>query len=240
VHAITDMLRTVLGASIQLQIDIRDTSPVVEADAAQFDTALVNMAVNARDAMVGEGRLSLTVEATPATGPRQGSSASRSPTRQRHRARGCATHLRALLHHQGVGQGTGLGLSQVYGFAKQSGGEVGVHTELGSGTTFTLSLPRSNAPLPAPPERAPGERARHRGRVLIVEDNEQVREFACHLLEDLGYQTSEAADADQALALLERAEPPVDLMFSDVMMPGMGGSNSAPWFESGGPRSGSC
>jgi CheY-like chemotaxis protein len=132
---------------------------------------------------------------------------------------------------KGVGQGTGLGLSQVFGFAKQSGGEVLVDSSLGSGTTFTLFLPRVRAQiapqavLPEPASLADG----HGTRVLVVEDNLEVGAFATQALQELGYDTRWVTDAEQALQVLapsslaKPSERPFDIVFSDVVMPGMNG-----------------
>ena len=128
-----------------------------------------------------------------------------------------------------VGKGTGLGLSQVYGFAKQSGGDVAVESEVGRGTTFTLYLPR--AQREAADEDRPGIEANQsealfeqdRGRrVLVVEDNVEVGRFSTQILADLGYDTTLAKNANEALKLLDEANP-FDVVFSDVIMPGMNG-----------------
>jgi CheY-like chemotaxis protein len=127
-----------------------------------------------------------------------------------------------------VGKGTGLGLSQVYGFAKQSGGDVAVESELGKGTTFTLYLPKveQDVELGDAKQRAygTGEDESGRGcRVLVVEDNIEVGRFSTQLLQDLGYETTWAANASEALKLLEEDHKRFDVVFSDVVMPGMSG-----------------
>jgi CheY-like chemotaxis protein len=127
-----------------------------------------------------------------------------------------------------VGQGTGLGLSQVFGFTKQSQGEVTVDSEVGRGTSFTLYLPRvspvrEESDADAGPHRGKTE---GRGRVLVVEDNTQVGEFASQLIEDFGYETTWVSGGQAALDLLEGGEA-VDLVFSDVVMPGMSGVDLA-------------
>ncbi len=125
-----------------------------------------------------------------------------------------------------VGKGTGLGLSQVYGFAKQSGGDVSVESEVGRGTTFTLYLPSAER---APDEddtggQSEGTAEAGRGRrVLVVEDNVEVGTFSTQILSDLGYVTTWAANADEALRLLDETPDAFDVVFSDVVMPGMSG-----------------
>ncbi len=231
-NAITDMLRTVLGARIQIRTEVDCEQCFVEADVTQFETALVNMAVNARDAMDGEGTLTIRVAATEhATAPAS-------------HAGGAAGHVEVSITDTGsgispdeiphifepffttkeVGKGTGLGLSQVYGFAKQSGGDVVVESEVGRGTTFILSLPKSRAPEVADAtvgDRVPSEGGRGR-RVLVVEDNEDVGRFSTQILQDLGYETTWAMNAHDALKRLE-GDRAFDVVFSDVVMPGMTG-----------------
>jgi PAS domain S-box-containing protein len=235
IQAISDMLRTIVGARIRIVIDIACERCFVEADVTQFETALVNMAVNARDAMNGEGTLRVHVE-----------SLSRMPSLRRHaggRGRFVAVSISDTgsgippdrLSHifepffttKEVGKGTGLGLSQVYGFAKQSGGDVAVESTLGKGTTFTLYLPRTERNVTSDTEddaRGPGPDEDGRGRrVLVVEDNIEVGRFSTQLLQDLGYETTWAANAGEALTLLEEDATRFDVVFSDVVMPGMSG-----------------
>jgi two-component system NtrC family sensor kinase len=123
-----------------------------------------------------------------------------------------------------VGKGTGLGLSQVYGFAQQSGGTATIASEPGRGTTVTLYLPRTHEAVAAPPEapRAPeaAPRRERRGRVLLVEDNADVAEIARGRLEEFGYEVAHAPDAGAARLMLRQAEGSVDLVFSDIVMPG--------------------
>ncbi len=124
-----------------------------------------------------------------------------------------------------VGKGTGLGLSQVFGFAKQSGGDIAVESRLGRGTTFTLYMPEvepARNEEAAPIEKGvPTEGAGQ--RVLVVEDNVDIGRFATQILQDLGYETTWAANADEALARLGEDGSGFDAVFSDVVMPGMNG-----------------
>jgi PAS domain S-box-containing protein len=235
IRAVADMLHTIVGARIRIVTDIACERCLVEADVTQFETALVNMAVNARDAMNGEGTLRVHVE-----------SLSRMPSLRGHaggRGRfvavsisdtGSGIPLDRLSHifepfftTKEVGKGTGLGLSQVYGFAKQSGGDVAVESTVGQGTTFTLYLPRTERGIVAE-DSGTGHRTNSdeegRGcRVLVVEDNLEVGRFSTQLLQDLGYETTWAANASEALTLLEEDAGRFDVVFSDVVMPGMSG-----------------
>jgi len=232
VRAIADMLRTVVGSRIELVVDAGDADCFVEADAGQFETALVNMAVNARDAMEGQGRLTIAIG--PATniprvrghGPAAGAFVAVTVADTGHGiAPDRIPHIfEPFFTTKEVGKGTGLGLSQVYGFAKQSGGEVAVDSRVGEGTTFTMYLPRVDAPAAASAanDAAPSVPTR-RGHVLIAEDNEQVGSFSTQLLAELGFETTWAGNADAALRLLEENAGRYQAVFSDVVMPGMSG-----------------
>lgn len=229
---VADMLQTVVGSRVTLMTDTRCADCFVEADATQFETALVNMAVNARDAMEGEGRLTIAVRQAEAV-PR---------VRGHRRAQGTFVAVSVADTGSGiapdqvqhifepffttkeVGKGTGLGLSQVYGFAKQSGGEVDVESRPGEGTTFTLYLPRVAAPEEQAEVEAPtGDSSMVRGHVLLVEDNEQVGEFSTRILRELGFETTWAENGDAALKELEAHPDRFAAVFSDVVMPGMTG-----------------
>jgi len=233
VRGLGDVLRTIVGARIQIVMDIAADNCFVETDVTQFETALVNIAVNARDAMAGDGTLTIRVGTRTdlPTGPghpgRSGSFVAVSLTDT---GSGIAPdRIRQIFEPfyttKEVGKGTGLGLSQVYGFAKQVGGDVAVESELGRGSTFTLYLPRVEyqaAEVKTPP-RGPVQQDTGGGRrVLVVEDNVEVGTFSTQILQDLGYETTWAANADEALALLAGGLP-VDVVFSDVLMQGKSG-----------------
>ncbi|WP_423605245.1 ATP-binding protein [Sphingomonas sp. MS122] len=230
VARIVEMLTTVVGARISIDTDFKLAPAPVKADLVQFETALVNMAVNARDAMDGEGSILLRVDASDEIPAMPGHPA----VPGAFIAVGIADSGVGLAEDQivrifepfyttkAIGKGTGLGLSQVYGFAKQSGGDVRVDSSPGRGATFTLYLPRaSDADLAREPEpqmeTVEGDGS---GRILVVEDNENVGEHASQLLCDLGYETVRAPDARSALLALEQASEPFDLVLSDVVMPG--------------------
>jgi len=232
VRSIAEMLGTLTGARITIVTHLPEQVCLVNADPSQFDTALVNMAVNARDAMNGEGTLTITVapvEKIPAV---------------RHHAAVHGAFVAISIADTGsgiaadrldhvfepfyttkeVGQGTGLGLSQVLGFAKQSGGDVTLSSTVGKGSTFVLYLPRvatavrsTLSPVPANLlEEGQGT------RVLVVEDNVDVGSFSIQALAELGYAPVLAVNALEALAMLGAGEA-FDVVFSDVVMPGMSG-----------------
>ena len=231
---IAEMLGTMIGARIRMTTDLDAGPCFVEADASQFETALVNLVVNARDAMDGEGTLTIrvgTVREIPAIRlharePVPSVAISVTDTGTGIPADRLVQIFEPFFTTKGVGKGTGLGLSQVFGFAKQSGGDVEVASEPGRGSTFTLYLPQVEAgrSRPAPSLHRPAAQAETGGgrRVLVVEDNVEVGTFSTQLLQDLGYETTWAANGTEALAILER-EGEFHVVFSDVVMPGMSG-----------------
>ena len=232
-RAIADLLDTVTGARIRVVAEIPDSPCFVRADLSQFDTALVNMAVNARDAMDGEGALTLRLTCGGTLPPIRGHAGSTQPFAAISlidTGTGIAPEMLERIFEpffttKEVGRGTGLGLSQVFGFAKQSGGDIAVSSVVGEGKTFTLYLPEVAAET-AEREEAVEATASPVGtgqRVLVVEDNVEVGTFATQILEDLGYETTWAATAEEALDRLGSKGADFDVVFSDVVMPGMGG-----------------
>ncbi|GJD93140.1 response regulator [Methylobacterium iners] len=234
VQAVTDMLRTIVGSRVQIVTALPQEPCFVEADVSQFETALINMAVNARDAMGGEGRLTIDVVEVAAMPPIRGHGGS--PGRfvavsLADTGHGIPEDRLSLIFEpffttKEVGKGTGLGLSQVFGFAKQSGGDVAVESEVGRGTTFGLYLPQAEGQRAPVKEADPLQVEAHmhgRGRrVLVVEDNVEVGRFSTQILQDLGYETVWAANGEEALRRLDEADA-FDVVFSDVVMPGMSG-----------------
>jgi PAS domain S-box-containing protein len=226
------MLRTLTGSRIVVDLQTGDVPLLVRVDRSQFDTAIVNMAVNARDAMSGEGTLTIAVEeanSIPATRshaavPGQFIAVVLTDTGLGIPADRVGRIFEPFFTTKGVGHGTGLGLSQVFGFAKQSSGDVLVRSELGTGSTFTLYLPKAmveehhSAHIEDP--IAPLAQG---SCILVVEDNSEVGDFATQALAELGYKTHLAVDAASALAELGRDGAGYDLVFSDVVMPGMSG-----------------
>ncbi|HZB61591.1 MAG TPA: ATP-binding protein [Microvirga sp.] len=233
VRALSDMLLTIVGARIQVVTEIACDRCFVEADITQFETALVNMAVNARDAMEGEGTLTMQVRTLSGMSPsreREGRAGAFVAVSISDTGSGIAPDKFGQIFEpfyttKEVGKGTGLGLSQVYGFAKQSGGDIAVESQVGRGATFTLYLPQVERKMAEAQASARGPAQEDTGdgrRVLVVEDNVGVGTFSTQMLQDLGYETTWAANADEALALLAGGLP-VDVVFSDVLMPGKSG-----------------
>jgi len=232
-RAVADLLETVAGARIDVVTELPDRACFVRVDVSQFETALVNMAVNARDAMDGVGTLTLRLRYGATLPPIRGHAGAAGPfaavsiadTGAGIPADALARIFEPFFTTKEVGKGTGLGLSQVFGFAKQSGGDVAVESEPGRGTTFTLYLPEvepgeREEPPTEPAEAAAGGAGR---RVLVVEDNVDVGRFATQILEDLGYETTWATNAGEALSTLGADGAGFDAVFSDVVMPGMNG-----------------
>ena len=231
-RVISDMLGTLTGSRIVIGIDLPDTACFTNVDPSQLDTALVNMAVNARDAMDGAGRIDVSVRtatfipavrAHPAV-PGRFVAISMTDTGSGIHPDKLERIFEPFFTTKGVGQGTGLGLSQVFGFAKQSDGDIIVESEVGRGTTFTLYLPEV-APSDIVPAHDSIETLAdgHGTCVLVVEDNRDVGVFTTQSLAELGYVTIWAADAQEALIELERDSSRFDIVFSDVVMPGMNG-----------------
>jgi signal transduction histidine kinase/CheY-like chemotaxis protein len=230
VAAIVDMVGTLTGARIEIVTRVPGEPCFVEADPSQFDTAIVNLAVNARDAMAGQGRLTVTVEASghPTEDDADGGAVVTVSVADT----GCGIApddldriFEPFFTTKGVGHGTGLGLSQVFGFAKQSGGGIRVESRSGRGSTFLLSLPRvAGMSRVSLVEGEPEPLVDGHGTcVLVVEDNVDVGSFATQALADLGYHTVWAADAEAALVELATDAGRFDVVFSDVVMPGMDG-----------------
>jgi PAS domain S-box-containing protein len=224
--AVRDLLESSVGGAIKLEMAIAADVWAVETDPGEFELALVNIAVNARDAMPDGGTLSVRAQGlsldgngiVPLTGDFVALSLSDTGT-------GIPPDVLAKVFEpffttKDVGKGTGLGLSQVYGFARQSGGDVHISSRPGAGTTVTLYLPRSHtsAVAVAPPQPA-GDAIRGGGVVLVVEDNPQVGEVSTLLLEQLGYSVVRADRPSTGFEVLARRDDIV-LVFSDIVMPG--------------------
>jgi PAS domain S-box-containing protein len=243
VRSLEDLLRRTLGENVQLHLDLEPGLWPAHSDANQLESALLNLAINARDAMPAGGRLTLRTEnarveppaaaaATPAADAPEpgdyvmlavGDTGVGMSDDVRERA------IDPFFTTKPQGQGTGLGLSMVYGFVKQSRGHLRLDSEPGRGTTVRLYLPRSQDAVEAPDDRAaagepaPVEAAQS---VLVVEDDPGVRLLIIEVLHRLGHQVSEAADGPAALPLLQRLRR-LDLLVTDVGLPGLNGRELA-------------
>jgi signal transduction histidine kinase len=237
VLGMSDLMARTLGEEVVVETVLGAGLWRTEADAAQLESALVNLAVNARDAMGGGGRLTVETANTyldsdyaDAAGARPGQYVMIAVTDTGEGMSQAVIEkaVEPFFTTKPVGKGTGLGLSQVYGFVKQSGGHLKIYSELGLGTTVKIYLPRlfgaDAAPEAPRAARPPGGEANR--TVLVAEDDERVRLFAVEALRDLGYRVVEADSAMRALARL-KAEPDVALLLTDIIMPETNGRQLA-------------
>lgn len=221
VEQIAGMLRSLVGARVQINVQVPGQDSYVEADLNQFEIALVNLVVNARDATHDQGNITICV--SPASEAEGWIEIAVGDDGHGIAATDLERIFDPFYTTKAQGKGTGLGLSQVKGFVHQSGGSLQVRSTLGKGSTFITSLPAVSAPGVVTPELPAQAPAHTNGHVLVVEDNIQVREFTATLLEDMGYTTSLAHNAEAALALLEAGREHIDVVLADVVMPGMSG-----------------
>ena len=218
----TELLDRTLGERIDVRTELAAEACPVEADRAQLESALLNVSVNARDAMPDGGILTIRTEAhhDPSTGAMIAIRVADTGTGMDENTLNRA--IEPFFTTKSTGKGTGLGLSQVYGFASQSGGDVRIESALGQGTTVTLLMPCSRASAKPQVDQDQGfMEIRRRGRILLVEDNEEVGEFAEVLLSELGHQVTRAMSGEKALELARMKR--FDAVFTDVVMPGMSG-----------------
>jgi signal transduction histidine kinase/CheY-like chemotaxis protein len=222
VAGMTDLLDRTMGERIKIETTLARSTPPVTVDRNQLQSAILNIASNARDAMPDGGTLSIRVSEVRSEAGERMATISVTDTGAGMDADTASRIFEPFFTTKKTGQGTGLGLSQVYGFATQSGGEVFVDSEPGHGTTVTLLLPCSEGGVTAAPHaEEPVLPAQPRAEILVVEDNEDVGQFAETLLTELGHSVTLATSGEEALELARAHD--YDVVFSDVVMPGMGG-----------------
>jgi signal transduction histidine kinase/CheY-like chemotaxis protein len=238
---VSEILTRSLGENIELETISGAGLWSVEADVSELESALLNLALNARDAMPNGGKL--TIESSNAyldddycrqhAGLKPGQYVLVAVT-DNGAGMSAETIEKAFdpfFTTKETGKGTGLGLSQVYGFIKQSGGHIKIYSETGEGTSVKLYLPRHDGEHVDVPVEVPADSERGRGEtILIVEDDDGVREYAAEILRDLNYQVLEARDSESALKLFD-AEKNFDLLLTDVVLPGMNGREMASEME---------
>lgn len=229
VAAMSDLLLHTLGETIAVETKVAPDAWTIEVDVNQMENALLNLAVNARDAMPDGGRLTIAVDNVVIDteesdiAPGQYLAISMTDTGEGMDANTLAHAIEPFFTTKEVGRGTGLGLSMVYGFIKQSGGHVRVQSDPGHGTRVLLYLPRHHGYVAANEDEVPGRaKALTGGRetILLCEDDDNVRAYSVEVLRELGYRVIPAIDGAAALAALEAVESPVDLLFTDVILPG--------------------
>ena len=221
-----DMMRRVLGPRAQIVTEIEAALWSTTVDPSQLNNVLLNLAINARDAMPDGGTLTIRAQNVPLGSPLLSTQAPGDYVMLEVADTGCgmpeAVRQRAFepfFTTKPTGQGTGLGLSMAYGFVKQSGGEIVLKSEPGAGTSVKIFLQRSQAEPEAESEHAQAPLYGGLETILVVEDEEDVRSSTVELLSALGYQVYQAEDAAHAVALID-AGTQIDLVFSDVIMPG--------------------
>jgi PAS domain S-box-containing protein len=211
-NVLRDVLNSGLGSTMSLTIDVADDVWNIVVDPNEFETALVNLVVNARDAMPEGGSVIISAKNVP---EKAEVAISVEDTGVGIPDDIAAKVFDPFFTTKAVGKGTGLGLSQVHGFAHQAGGTVGLKSVLGSGTTITICLPKAAG---QPTSEQAQVSSKGSGTVLLVEDNPEVATVSTGLLEQLGYHVRWATNASAALAELENDG--IDIVFSDVVMPG--------------------
>ena len=231
VTSMSDLLGGTLGPGIKIVLDIAKDLPRAMADPNQVEMALLNLAVNARDAMAEGGVLTISAR-TEEIGPNGKLAAGRyvrlavSDTGTGMDAETLARAVEPFFSTKGVGKGTGLGLSMIHGLAAQLGGTLELASTLGVGTTIEMWIPVAQGDaLAAPVREADSELAAGAGVVLLVDDEDVIRTTTSQMLADMGYTVVEAASAREALPHL--ADPRIDLLVTDHLMPGMSGTELA-------------
>ncbi len=231
----TELLHRTLGETIELEGVLAPRLWSVEIDQNQLESAILNLAVNARDAMPEGGKLTIETANTlldesysavdSEVAPGQYAMISVSDSGQGMDKPTLERAFEPFYTTKEVGKGTGLGLSMVYGFVKQSGGHVTLYSEPGQGTTVKLYFPRFRGEAGAERESAfgPAPEGMTGETVLVVEDNADVRSYSVSILTELGYHVLEAGEAEAGLAIARNLDQRIDLLFTDVVLPGRSG-----------------
>jgi PAS domain S-box-containing protein len=237
VTGLRNMLGRLLGEDITLTLNLADGATRVRVDPGQFEQVLVNLAVNARDAMPNGGELHIETARVASADSSVPEAASPSPNgfvrlSVRDTGIGMTPEVKNRLFEpffttKPKGRGTGLGLATTFGTVKQAGGSIEVISEPGEGATFVIYLPSVEEAVHPNGELFPYPMAQGKEQILLVEDDAGVRQLTSSFLRHLGYQVTAAADPSEGLAALQVAERPFDLLLTDVVMPGMNGRQLA-------------
>ncbi len=221
IRGMSDLFKRAVRGDITLVFDLPNGVWPIEADPVQLESAVLNLAINARDAMPNGGTLRIATRNVPMLEPRRGDfvEVAVADTGTGIAPENLAKVFDPFFTTKAPGEGTGLGLSMVHGFAGQSGGTAEIESQLGQGTTVRLRLPRAaQSSVPAEAARDRRATAPGRGNILVVEDNAELREMTVQLLEGIGYQVRQAETAAEGLSILQGFA--ADLIFSDILMPG--------------------
>jgi CheY-like chemotaxis protein len=232
IEGMSDLLDRTLGERVRVRVQLAPDTWPVYVDPHQLENAIVNLAVNARDAMEGAGRLTITSSNVKVSANEVGDIRPGDYVRIAVTDSGCGMPpevkeraFEPFFTTKPVGKGTGLGLSQIFGFAHQSGGEVGIESEVGKGTTVSIYIPRTVAEAPVrlhPAAQRMNEEERVPGaRILLVEDDPRVRTSTVEALQDLDYEPVACENGEEAIRMFDSR--PFDLVISDVIMPEMTG-----------------
>ncbi|HET9395406.1 MAG TPA: PAS domain S-box protein [Nitrospiraceae bacterium] len=233
-----DLMRRTLPESVNTRAVLDEVAGVANVDANQLESSLLNLAINARDAMPNGGTLTLETATTTVSDRdarlmdlRPGAYVliCMSDTGTGMTPEVMQRAFDPFFTTKPIGQGTGLGLSQVFGFVKQSEGHIKIYSRLGQGTTVKIYLPRvdgANSSLPDPRAGHPQSGGARAETILVVEDNDAVRLFTTDTLRDFGFNVMEAVDASEALSILDKNRH-IDLLFTDIGLPGLNGRELA-------------
>ncbi len=246
INGMSDLLDRTLGERVRVEVALNSEAWPIYVDPHQLENAILNLAVNARDAMDGEGLLRIASDNAQLAANEVGDIQAGEYVRISVTDTGCGMTtdvveraFEPFFTTKPVGKGTGLGLSQIFGFAHQSGGEVGIESIVGRGTTVSIYLPRSSAAAPiklhtAAPRKEEAEAHVSGARILLVEDDPRVRSATVDALEDLDYEPIACASGAEAIARFDEQE--FDLVISDVIMPEMTGPELIRHLKDNSPR----
>jgi two-component system cell cycle sensor histidine kinase/response regulator CckA len=232
------MLRRLIGEDIEFCVNLDPAAGNLKADAGQLEQVLMNLVVNARDAMPKGGKLTITTASLSVNGTRVKNLPDLSPGKYVvlgivDTGTGMSDEVKAHLFEpffttKPLGKGTGLGLATCFGIVKQSAGHIEIESQLGQGTTFRLYFPQAQAPVePVEAANPAGEVVGGTETVLLVEDELFVRELAAATLRERGYAVLEAGNGEEGLRVAQQHQGKIDLIFTDVVMPVMGGTEMA-------------
>jgi PAS domain S-box-containing protein len=237
VEEMEKMLRRLIGEDVRLAVALGEGLGRVRADPSQLEQVIMNLAVNARDAMPSGGRMVIETSNVDLDEAYVRSHPEARPgpyvmLAVRDSGVGMEPATRARIFEpffttKELGKGTGLGLAVVYGIVKQSGGSLSVDSEPGRGSTFRIHLPRTDAPASKAPTISPNAAVGGSEVVLLLEDEQALREIVAETLRTAGYTVLEAPDPKEALAVAARSQRPIQLLITDVVLPGQSGPETA-------------